>query len=62
MNSDIVFIGFPDSTLVIILDLCKQNGFAVNKSEKLITIELKIKKEGFEKWKNEIKVEENKIR
>ena len=55
VNSDIVFIGFPDSTLNTILDLCTQKGFAVNKNDKLITIELK-KKEGFSKWKDEIEI------
>jgi len=59
VNSDIVFIGFPDSALSDILDLCKQKGFAINKNDKLITIELKTKKEGYVKWKNEIKVEES---
>ena len=59
VNSEIVFIGFPDSTLGNILALCKQNGFSVNKNDKLITIELKTKKEGFEIWKDEIKVEES---
>jgi len=59
VNSDIVFIGFLDSALSDILDLCKQKGFAINKNDKLITIELKTKKEGYVKWKNEIKVEES---
>ncbi|MCD4726646.1 MAG: hypothetical protein K8R46_03220 [Pirellulales bacterium] len=57
VNSEIVFLGFPDSTLGNILALCKQKGFAVNKNDKLITIEFKTKKEGFEKWKDEIKDE-----
>jgi len=59
VESDIVFIGFPDSTLGNILALCKQKGFAVNKNYKLITIELKTKIEGYVKWKDEIKVEES---
>jgi len=59
VNNDIVFVGFPDSTLPNILDLCKQKGFVVNKNDKLITIELKTKKEGFKKWKNEIEIEES---
>ena len=56
VNSDIVFIGFPDSTLPNILDLCKQKGFAINKSNNLIKIELSTKQEGFSKWKNEIAI------
>jgi len=56
VNSDIVFIGFPDSALSNILDLCKQKGFAINKNEKIITIELKTKKEGYVKWKNDIEI------
>jgi len=56
VNSNVVFVGFPDSTLPNILDLCKQKGFAVNKNDKLITIELKTKEEGFEKWKNDIEI------
>ena len=56
VNSDIVFIGFPDSILPNILDLCKQKGFAINKNDKLITIELKTKKEGYVKWKNDIEI------
>ena len=56
VDSDIVFIGFPDSTLNNILALCKQNGFAVNKNGKIITIELKTKKEGYVKWKNEVEI------
>ncbi len=56
VNSEIVFIGFPDITLVNILDLCKQKGFVVNKSDKLITIELKTKMEGYVKWKNDVEI------
>ena len=56
VGSEIVFIGFPDSTLVNVLDLCKQNGFATNKNNSLIKIELSTKSEGFEKWKNEIEI------
>jgi len=59
VNSEIVFIGFPGSTLSNILDLCKQNGFAANQSNSLITIELSTKKEGFKKWKNEIEITDN---
>lgn len=59
VNSDIVFIGFPDSVLPNILDLCKQKDYAVNKNDKLITIELKTKKEGYVKWKDEIKIEDS---
>ena len=59
VNSDIVFIGFPATTLHTILDLCKQKGFVVNKNDKLITIELKTKKEGFGIWKNEIEITES---
>ena len=63
VNSDIVFIGFPDSTLPNILDLCKQKGFTINKNDKLITIELKTKKEGYVKWKNEIAIaDSNKVK
>lgn len=59
VNSNIVFIGFPDSTLPNILDLCKQKGFAVNKNDKSITIELKTKKDGYVKWKNDIEIADN---
>jgi len=31
VDNDIVFIGFPDSTLANILNLCKHNGFTINK-------------------------------
>lgn len=54
LNNDIVFIGFPDSALYNILEFCKQKGFAVNKNNSLIKIELATKKEGFSKWKDEI--------
>lgn len=63
VNSEIVFIGFPDSTLNNILALCKQNGFVINKSNNLIKIELSTKKEGFEIWKDEIEIaESNKVK
>jgi hypothetical protein len=63
VDNKIVFIGFPDSTLSDILDLCKQKGFAVNKNEKIITIELKTKTEGYVKWKDEIEIaESNKVK
>ncbi|PIQ27593.1 MAG: hypothetical protein COW63_15585 [Bacteroidetes bacterium CG18_big_fil_WC_8_21_14_2_50_41_14] len=58
VNSEIVFIGFPESTLGNILDLCKQKGYAVNKNEHLITIKLITKSEGFEIWKDEIEIED----
>ena len=56
VDSNIVFIGFPDSTLPNILDLCKQKGFAINKINNLIIIEFSTKQEGFSKWKNEIAI------
>lgn len=56
---EIVFIGFPNSILATILDLCEQKGYAVNKNNSIIKIELSTKKEGFGKWKNEIKVEDS---
>ena len=63
VNRDIIFIGFPDSTLNNILALCKQNGFVINKSNNLIKIELSTKKEGFVKWKNEIEIaDSNKVK
>ena len=59
VNNDIVFIGFPDSTLDTILDLCKQNGFEINKTESIISVVLLKKFEGFEKWKNGIEYTES---
>ena len=63
VNRDIVFIGFPNSTLDNIPDLCNKNSFAINKSNNLIKIELPSKKEGFSKWKNEIAIADgNKVK
>jgi len=59
VNSDIVFIGFPDITMANILDSCKQKGLVVNTNDKLIKIELSTKEGGFDKWKDEIKVEDS---
>ncbi len=56
VNSDIVFIGFPATTLHTILDLCKINGFEINKTESVITVLLSKKIEGFDKWKNNVEI------
>ncbi len=59
VHSEIVFIGFPDSTLTNILGLCNKNGFVVNNSNSLITVKLPTKTEGFINWKIEIANEES---
>lgn len=58
VGSEIAYIGFPDSVLDTILEMCKQKGYAYHKVDHLITIELNTKMEGFEPWKNEIDLEE----
>ncbi len=56
VDREVVFIGFPHSSLVNILDLCKQNGFSVNKNNSLIKIEFSEETEGYDKWKEAITI------
>lgn len=54
LNSDVAYLGFPDSTLNGLLIIAETKGYTVNKQEKQVTIEGFEISDGFEQWKDEI--------
>nr|NQU91149.1 hypothetical protein [Bacteroidota bacterium] len=59
VGSDVVFLGFPDSTLNEVLKIAEEKGFSVDKQEKIILIDAFEENDGFEKWKDEISIYQN---
>ena len=56
VNQDIVYLGFPNTIIEEIIQKAKSNNYLVSKNEKRIVIIGIQKEEGFEKWKENIKI------
>jgi hypothetical protein len=51
LNSDVVYLGFPNTAISELLSLAKSKGYTVDSQEKLITIRGIESLDGFEQWK-----------